>query len=772
MGRFRRNAGMGLLGTAGIAADAYLKTRHGINTSGVLTMAGAMGGSKLDQWRHARKVKQGKLGFKEKLTQAPIATKWGQFNKESRVFRRHIMRDMRGGGDKDYKPHPNDRHWHRDKLRLDKMAADDKRMERGDKVGKQLFGIKEAWKREIHKRPESDINAVKHSTQIGPHKIDIAFREYSDQPKKYHVDYQVNGRHGKHSIVSREHKLAILHHINSTLHRFVSRVKPKQLEFDSLSKDRHKLAGRAAKGLIQKFGGKSTEKKAKYSDYIHNVQLGEAKKILSKEKAAARVDTVANAVPNNPSGFVKTAIKFPNAKLFHPKGHQHAMDAAHETSRRRLFTKEYPISRVPLDSIISGQTNVFSHIVKAKIMRTWGENKPRFPVFIKLASGKHFLVDGNHRTQVRAWRNMTHVRGHVIDYDDIKESLQLQSKRGFSAFVEMTQSNEIDEAARTLKPHEIEAWKKHIADGKSAKEIGRATGYHYQTVANIITQNKDALDRGDKPKGQKRPRNTARNAEIIGTLDRYRNIHRNFRAKTAEELGHTEKLISVVVNKANKAKKKQQRISEGINDPRHEVVRKIKTILPGITHSPTHKALSDFAGAYQYGNMDAAAHHFKSDSGAQPLIDGLLKMHSHYHNIHGQFHQHMANMEKKQAPQSTTNEGGIPSRRHFMLVTSHCFINHMKKDYHLRGGNVGSAQRHEGEANAQYEQLKKHYHTPVNSKEHFSDMWSDVWNAGANWDDRMAKKGIHPGHLDYQPDDEFHERLRKTYNYHYGSAYA
>jgi len=724
MGRFRRNAGMGLLGTAGIAADAYLKTRHGINTSGVLTMAGAMGGSKLDQWRHARKVKQGKLGFKEKLTQAPIATKWGQFNKESRVFRRHIMRDMRGGGDKDYKPHPNDRHWHRDKLRLDKMAADDKRMERGDKVGKQLFGIKEAWKREIHKRPESDINAVKHSTQIGPHKIDIAFREYSDQPKKYHVDYQVNGRHGKHSIVSREHKLAILHHINSTLHRFVSRVKPKQLEFDSLSKDRHKLAGRAAKGLIQKFGGKSTEKKAKYSDYIHNVQLGEAKKILSKEKAAARVDTVANAVPNNPSGFVKTAIKFPNAKLFHPKGHQHAVDAAHETSRRRLFQKDYPISNVPLDSIISGQTNVFSHIVKAKIMRTWGENKPRFPVFIKLASGKHFLVDGNHRTQVRAWRNMTHVRGHVIDYDDIKESLQLQSKRGFSAFVEMTQSNEIDEAARTLKPHEIEAWKKHIADGKSAKEIGRATGYHYQTVANIITQNKDALGRGDKPKGQKRPRNTARNAEIIGTLDRYRNIHRNFRAKTAEELGHTEKLISVVVNKTNKAKKKQQRISEGINDPRHEVVRKIKTILPGITEPQTHQALKGFHDAYQYGNLDAAAHHFKSNSGARPLIDGLLKLHSHYHDIHGQFHQHMADMENRSKPKVAEPENNehAAKRKHFIELATGYF--HSYHDINSpRWGNYAS-------------DLEYHFpsHYPKQNHKKQADVHKEIMDSGGDHD--------------------------------------
>jgi len=676
MGRFRRNAGMGLLGTAGIAADVYLKTKHGLDTSGVLTMAGAMGGSKLDQWRHARKVKQGKLGFKEKLTQAPIATKWGQFNRDSRVFRRHIMRDMRGGGGKDYKPHPNDRHWHRDKLRLDKMAADDKRMQRADKVGRKWFGkeIKEDWKREKY----SLGNDITHKTNIGPHQVEVGFKEYNNEPRKYHVDYMINNRHGKVSYISPQHKEQILRHVNKTLHRFVARLKPKSLEMDSMTSDRHKLAGMAAKRLVTKFGGEVTQKKGKYSDYIQHVKfIGEAKKILSKEKAAARVDAVANAVPNNPSGFVKTDIKFPNAKLFHPKGHQHAVDAAHETSRRRLFTKDYPISNVPLDSIISGQTNVFSHIVKAKIMRTWGENKPRFPVFIKLASGKHFLVDGNHRTQVRAWRNMTHVRGHVIDYDDIKESLvqDISPKLGFSAFVETYDSSEIDEAARTLKPHEIEAWKKHIADGKSAKEIGRATGYHYQTVANIIAQNKDALGRGDKPKGQKRPRNTARNAQILGTLDKYRNIKRNFRAKTAEELGHTEKLISVVVNKANKAKKKQQSVSEGINDPRHEVVRKIKTILPGITHSLTHQALSGFAGAYQYGNMDAAAHHFKSDSGARPIIDGLLKIHSHYHDIQGQFHQHMADMENRPKPKVTEPENNehAAKRKHFIELATGYF---------------------------------------------------------------------------------------------------
>jgi DNA-binding CsgD family transcriptional regulator len=298
-------------------------------------------------------------------------------------------------------------------------------------------------------------------------------------------------------------------------------------------------------------------------------ELDEAKKIISKEKAIQRIDVVQKASDPDMPGLIKTGIKTPNVKLRDPKNpkgpeqHQRVLDRVFATTARRLSQKEegsgkFPITRIPIDSIVSGQSVVFSHILKAKIARAWKEHKPRFPIFIRLASGKHVQVEGNHRTQARAWRNMTHVRGHVIDYDEVKEELLNSSVK--ESLLE----------ARTLKPDEIEAWKKHIADGKSAKEIGRATGYRHQTVANMITGNKTALGLDSKPKGKKRPRNTARNNVILATQEKFRNIHRDYTLKTADELGHTEKLVREVIRKTNK-KKKQQPTNEARNFSDEEV---------------------------------------------------------------------------------------------------------------------------------------------------------------------------------------------------------
>ena len=76
------------------------------------------------------------------------------------------------------------------------------------------------------------------------------------------------------------------------------------------------------------------------------------------------------------------------------------------------------VANIPLDSVITRQSTVNAQVLKWKTKGTWGKHQPRLPMFLKLKTGQHMVLDGNHRTIMRKARNFTHIRGHVIDPDE------------------------------------------------------------------------------------------------------------------------------------------------------------------------------------------------------------------------------------------------------------------------------------------------------------------------------------------------------------------
>lgn len=74
--------------------------------------------------------------------------------------------------------------------------------------------------------------------------------------KNYTVSYKVdNSISGNPDKISREHAMAILHHVRDRLDHFVSKEKPRSIEFGSALPIKQKLHDHLSDYLIKKHGG-------------------------------------------------------------------------------------------------------------------------------------------------------------------------------------------------------------------------------------------------------------------------------------------------------------------------------------------------------------------------------------------------------------------------------------------------------------------------------------------------------------------------------------
>lgn len=108
-------------------------------------------------------------------------------------------------------------------------------------------------------KPISD-KSYSHSATVLGHKIRHSFISYSrnGQPNHYDVDFNVGGtvardRSGTRGIKP-EHKMAILHHVSQTVHKFVKEKKPASLSFSGVDASNNKAAETKKNNLYHRFG--------------------------------------------------------------------------------------------------------------------------------------------------------------------------------------------------------------------------------------------------------------------------------------------------------------------------------------------------------------------------------------------------------------------------------------------------------------------------------------------------------------------------------------
>jgi hypothetical protein len=127
----------------------------------------------------------------------------------------------------------------------------------------------------------------------------------------------------------------------------------------------------------------------------------------------------------NLSGQLKTQhMGVPNVSLLHKHSQKNKDLMKKIYSHKRGQKSPVPVERIPLDSVVTRQHQVSSSVVKDKIAhgRKGGDlknniNPTRLPIYLRLRSGHHVVLDGNHKTIADKERGKTHTRGYILHQD-------------------------------------------------------------------------------------------------------------------------------------------------------------------------------------------------------------------------------------------------------------------------------------------------------------------------------------------------------------------